>query len=292
MIAYEELVTALTNWRARQGLPTGHTDFLGPPPAHLATTIIAQATEDVEEIAADSLVEEISEVDAYETVGDQTDVAVALDDDEVVEYGQPAAEATDYDYGEAAPVAEADVYEEAPAAFEEAPAPIEEAPAYDEPAAAADELGYGDAATELGYGDASGEIGSMAPPADDYADEAPTAIADDLEQRADTNESPFDDDDEATVIASAPSPDAGEAVASAPAAPMDESTMDVDIEADGLEVVDESDAPPLPGADIATAPMEMIGETSSPPPLAPPPDEPTMDVDFDDVVEEEPDPKA
>jgi len=31
MISYQELVASLTEWRARQGLPTGHADYLGAP---------------------------------------------------------------------------------------------------------------------------------------------------------------------------------------------------------------------------------------------------------------------
>jgi hypothetical protein len=33
MIPYEELVAALSRWRARRGLPTGLGDYLGEPPA-------------------------------------------------------------------------------------------------------------------------------------------------------------------------------------------------------------------------------------------------------------------
>jgi hypothetical protein len=34
MIPYQQLLHALTDWRVKNGLPVGHTDYLGPPQQH------------------------------------------------------------------------------------------------------------------------------------------------------------------------------------------------------------------------------------------------------------------
>src|ERR1051326_5241567 len=68
MIPYEELVTALARWRARQGLPTGPGDYLGEPapasynyapPAGQAAAGAARGA-DLDALSADMLEEEES----------------------------------------------------------------------------------------------------------------------------------------------------------------------------------------------------------------------------------------
>lgn len=114
MIPYEELVSGLTSWRARQGLATGASDYLGEAPRHelgvagaapaVAAHAYGGAAEAGEYIDEFSDMDIVAEDDAapadggygeYEASPDSTDM-VPLEADDVVE-SAPAYAAPGYD---------------------------------------------------------------------------------------------------------------------------------------------------------------------------------------------------
>ena len=109
MIPYSELVAALTTWRVRQNLPTGHTDYLGEP-MPMAPTALPETAAEVEaveytgEVLAEDLIEEVSADDFAEIPDEPVESGELYSDDatEMVDMAteqQPALSSSDYAAG-------------------------------------------------------------------------------------------------------------------------------------------------------------------------------------------------
>jgi len=209
MIAYEELVAGLTQWRMRQGLPTSQSDYLTGAPSFGIETPVggAQYGDQTGEVDASDL-EVLDEGDAYAYEADATemhapideagaDAAAAVappplpnqgayaDDQDAYAHGDdqgysieaeaPAEPESPFDVsGFEEPSAPPAEYQEA-GAYEEAPAAYEEAPAAYEEAPAQEASAFDEAPT--GYAEAPAAY-EQAPAQEASAfDEAPTGYA-------------------------------------------------------------------------------------------------------------------
>lgn len=98
MIPYEELVSALARWRARQGLPTGLGDYLGEsaPPAHHAYAAPDHSRDDVVELGDEHIEGMIESQLAHGGNGgslvDEHDLPDIHDGPDLVDYGAPGSE--------------------------------------------------------------------------------------------------------------------------------------------------------------------------------------------------------
>ncbi len=297
MIAYEELVAGLTQWRMRQGLPTSQSDYLGGPrDIDLGTSAgAAQYGDQTGEVNASDL-EVLDEGDAYAYEAGATDMHVPL---EAGEYGSeglappPVPTQGDYaSYGDdQGTYAYGDeqsggysVEAEAPepdspfdaSGFDEPSAPpaeyqdagaYEEAPAFEAPAA------YDEAPAAYDEAPAAyDEAPAYAEDAPAYAEapafDEPPAFDDDAFAAAPAFDDPAVDaapmeaygEDEATVIGDAlPSEPAYEPPPLADAGDADYGTVDLEAE---------------PADDVSSMVIDESDDPfGEPPPLAPPPDD-------------------
>ena len=99
MIAYDDLVVALTNWRANQGLPTGAAAFLSEDDGSvdLALPVADPISVAAEAVDGDALISEEIDADNYEAVAEHAIADDAMYTEEAIDEEQATVSAADDD---------------------------------------------------------------------------------------------------------------------------------------------------------------------------------------------------